>query len=68
MKKENELLQNQLIVVSKEKEFYLLLSKRLKKILMHIKFHIKLNFLALIKCVFFDEKQDKYFEQCFKEM
>ena len=49
MKKKNELLQNKFVVISKENFFCHPLLKRHKKILMHKKFHAKLNFLSLMK-------------------
>jgi len=52
IKKENVLLQNQLIIVSRKKKFYLLIFKRLKMILMHIRFLAKPNFHALMKMSF----------------
>ena len=44
LKKENETLQNKIIIFSRKKMIYLLQSYPYKNILMHIKFHVKQNF------------------------
>jgi len=50
--KQNELLQNQIVVLFKDKRFYLPHSKTHKRILMRTKFLIRLYFLLLIKMRF----------------
>ena len=52
MKKENEFLQNQIVYFSKKKKFYLPHFITHKRISMHIKFLLRLNFLLLKKMRF----------------
>ena len=51
IKKKNQ-LQNQIVVLSKEKEVYLPHFKTDKRILIHTKFLVKLNFILLMKIKF----------------
>ena len=51
MKNKNELLQNQLVVISKKKKFYLLLLKRYKRILMQDRAKPALENVCFMKSV-----------------